>query len=92
MSREGSQNRHRQKALKFPGKDPIKRCMTISSAPTSLLDSVLTAQTTQQDIGVSVLKKAQDTMKQQGDAMVQMLEQAGAQAPVAGKPLFDTYA
>ena len=66
--------------------------MTISSAPTSLLDSVLAAQTTQQNIGVSVLKKAQDTMKQQGEAMVQMLEQAGAQTPVAGKPLLDTYA
>jgi len=66
--------------------------MTISNAPTSLLDSVLSAQTTQQDIGVSVLKKAQDTMKQQGAAMVQMLEQAGAQTPVTGKPLLDTYA
>lgn len=66
--------------------------MTLSNAPTSLLDSVLTAQTTQQDIGVSVLKKAQNAMKQQGEAMVQMLEQAGAQAPNAGKPLLDTYA
>jgi len=66
--------------------------MTISNAPTSLLDSVLNAQTTQQDIGVSVLKKAQNTMKQQGEAMVQMLEQAGAQATDAGKPLLDTYA
>ena len=34
--------------------------MTIANAPTSLLDSVLTAQTTRQDIGVTVLKKAQD--------------------------------
>ena len=66
--------------------------MTISNAPTSLLDSVLAAQTTQQDIGVTVLKKAQDTMKQQGEAMVQMLEQAGAQSINSGKPLLDTYA
>ena len=66
--------------------------MTISNAPTSLLDSVLNAQTTQQDIGVAVLKKAQDTMKQEGEAMVQMLEQAGAPATDGGKPLLDTYA
>ncbi len=66
--------------------------MTISNAPTSLLDSALTAQTTRQDMGVSVLKKAQDTMKQQGEAMVQMLEQAGAQAADDGKPLLDVYA
>ena len=66
--------------------------MIISNAPTSLLDSVLTAQTTQQDVGVAVLKKAQNAMKQQGAAMVQMLEQAGAQSTDAGKPLLDTYA
>jgi len=66
--------------------------MTISNAPTSLLDSVLTAQTTQQEIGVAVLKKAQDSMKQQGEAMVQMLEQAGPHTSGVGKPLLDTYA
>jgi hypothetical protein len=66
--------------------------MTISNAPTSLLDSVLTAQTTQQDVGVAVLKKAQDTMKQQGEAMVQMLEQAGAQSSSSAKPLLDSFA
>ena len=51
--------------------------MTISNQPTSLLDSVLQAQTTQQDAGVAVLKKAQDLVKQQGQAMVQLLEQSG---------------
>ena len=51
--------------------------MTISNQPTSLLDSVLQAQTTQQDSGVAVLKKAQDLVKQQGQAMVQLLEQSG---------------
>ena len=51
--------------------------MTISNQPSSLLDSVLQSQTTQQDVGVAVLKKAQDQIKQQGQAMVQLLEQAG---------------
>jgi hypothetical protein len=66
--------------------------MTISNAPTSLLDSVLTAQTTRQDVGVDVLKKAQDAMKQQGQAMVQMLDQIAVPPTVDGKPLLDTYA
>ena len=66
--------------------------MTIANAPTSLLDSVLTAQTTRWDAGVAVLKKAQDTMKQQGEAMVQMLEQAAVPPPGDGKPLLDVYA
>lgn len=51
--------------------------MTVSNQPTSLLDSVLQAQTTQQDAGISVLKKAQDQVKQQGQSMVQLLEQSG---------------
>ena len=51
--------------------------MTISNQPSSILDSVLQSQTTQQDAGVAVLKKAQDLVKQQGQAMVQLLEQAG---------------
>jgi hypothetical protein len=54
--------------------------MTVSNQPTSLLDSVLQAQTTQQDAGVTVLKKAQDAVKQQGQAMVQLLEQSGVSA------------
>ena len=63
--------------------------MTISNQPTSLLDSVLKAQSTQQDVGVAVLKKAQDLVKQQGQAMVQLLEQSGVSAN--GSKL-DTYA
>jgi hypothetical protein len=51
--------------------------MTIANQPTSLLDSVLKAQSTQQDVGVAVLKKGQDLVKQQGQAMVQLLEQSG---------------
>jgi hypothetical protein len=43
--------------------------MTVSNQPSSLLDSVLTAETTQQDAGVTVLRKAEDQVKQQGQAM-----------------------
>jgi hypothetical protein len=63
--------------------------MTISNQPGSLLDSVLTAQTTREEIGVAVLKKAQDTAKQEGEAMVQMLENLSA--PAQGR-LLDVYA
>jgi hypothetical protein len=63
--------------------------MTISNQPASLLDSVLKAQSTQQDVGVAVLKKAQDQVKQQGQAMVQLLEQSGM--PTDGSKL-DSYA
>jgi len=52
--------------------------MNISgSASVSLFDSVLQTQAMRQEMGVSLLKKSQDVMKQQGEAMVQMLEQAG---------------
>ena len=63
--------------------------MTISNQPTSLLDSVLKAETNKQNVGVTVLKKAQDQVKQQGQAMVKLLEQAGL--PGDGSKL-DTYA
>ena len=64
--------------------------MNISSQPaTSLLDSVLNAQSTKVDIGVAVLKKAQDSAKQQGAAIVRMLEQAAIN-PESGH--LDTYA
>jgi hypothetical protein len=54
--------------------------VTVSNQPSSLLDSVLKAETTQQDVGVAVLKKAQDQVKQQGQAIVQLLEQSGVSA------------
>ena len=54
--------------------------MTISNQPTTLLDSALQAQTTQQNAEVAVLKKAQDLAKQQGQQMVQLLEQSGLSA------------
>jgi hypothetical protein len=64
--------------------------MNISGQPaTSLLDSVLNAQSTRVDIGVSVLKKAQDAIKQQGEAEVKMLEAA---APQPISQTLDTYA
>jgi hypothetical protein len=57
----------------------------------SLLDSVLKAQTTRVDMGVAVLKKAQDLDKQEGAAMIQMLEQAAVRPGEKGQ-LLDTYA
>ena len=63
--------------------------MTVSNQPSSLLDSVLNAETNQQNVGVTVLKKAQDQVKQQGQAMVKLLEQTGVSAD--GSKL-DTYA
>lgn len=53
--------------------------MTISgSTPTTLLDSVLDANATREEISLAVLKKAKDVTEQQGQAMVQLMEQAGA--------------
>ena len=67
--------------------------MNISgSTSLSLFDSVLQTQAMRQEMGVSLLKKSQDVMKQQGEAMVQMLEQAGqCQSCESGQKL-DTYA
>ena len=66
--------------------------MTISNSQTSLLDSVLKAQSTQQDVGVAVAKKAQDVIKQQGAAMVQLLERSGIQPTGDARPVLDAYA
>jgi hypothetical protein len=63
--------------------------MTVTNQPNSLLDSVLKAETDRQDAGVTVLKKAQNLVKQQGQAMVELLEQSGLSAD--GTRL-DTYA
>ncbi|HLP77746.1 MAG TPA: YjfB family protein [Candidatus Paceibacterota bacterium] len=58
----------------------MKRRMNISGqSPTSLLDSVLNAQTTGTEIGVTMLKKAQDVEKQQGAALIDMLEKSAPQ-------------
>jgi hypothetical protein len=64
--------------------------MNISGQPAvSLLDSVLNAQTTQNEIGVAMLKKAQDTEKQQGAALIDMLEKS---APQPNEYHLDVYA
>jgi hypothetical protein len=55
----------------------------------SLLDSVLNAEASRGDYGVTVLKKAQDAEMQQGQAMLDVLEQAAP--PVADSKL-DAYA
>lgn len=67
--------------------------MNISgSSPVSLFDSVLQAQAMRQEMGVSVLKKSQDVMTQQGEAMVQLLEQAGQPASGESGQMLDAYA
>ena len=67
--------------------------MNISgSSPVSLFDSVLQAQAMREQMGVSLLKKSQDVMKQQGEAMVQLLEQAGQCQTCEGGHTLDTYA
>ena len=66
--------------------------MNVSSQPaTSLIDSVLNAQTTRVNMGVSVLKKAEDAEKQEGAAMVDMLEKTGF-TPGENGQLLDAYA
>jgi hypothetical protein len=63
--------------------------MTIGSQSTSLLESILDAQATRQAVSVEVLKKAQDTLKLEGQALVQMLE---ASVPPPADPGLDAYA
>ncbi len=60
-----------------------------NSAATSLLDSVLRAETTRVDVSVAVLDKAQESQQQQGEAMVKLIEQAGAVSTPQG---FSAYA
>ena len=55
------------------------------------MDSVLTAQSTRVDIGVSMLKKAQDLEKQEGAALVDMLNKSGVK-PGENGALLDTHA
>jgi hypothetical protein len=57
----------------------------------SLLDSVLKAESTRLDVGVAVLKKAQDVEKQQGEAIVNLLEASGSVPPVQ-QPVLDVLA
>ena len=67
--------------------------MNISgSTSLSLFDSVLQTQAMRQEMGVSLLKKSQDVMKQQGEAMVQILEQAGQSSSSESGHTLDAYA
>jgi hypothetical protein len=64
--------------------------MSNSIQPTiSLLDSVLKSESTRQEIGVEVLRKTQDVARQQGEAMVEMLEKSVSNSDL---PRLDTYA
>jgi hypothetical protein len=60
----------------------------------SLLDSVLSAEKARVDVGVAVLDKAQNVEKQQGEAIVQLLEAAGTlpAGPPAPQGGLDVYA
>jgi len=78
-----------KKTLKSRRIRPIHLYMTITGQPAmSLLDSVLSAGDTRVDVGVAVLKKAQDADKQQGEAVVNLLESAGAQPARPGLDVF----
>ena len=64
--------------------------MTISSqSGTSLLESVVKSESARVDAQVELLDKAQDITRQQGEAMVQLLEAAG---PDQGGRGLDAYA
>jgi Putative motility protein len=62
------------------------------SGSASLFDSVLQTQALREEIGVRLLKKSQDVATQQGEAMVQLLEQAGQPLSRESGQLLDTYA
>ena len=50
--------------------------MTISgSTASTVLSNVANAESTAAEVGVAVLKKTQDQMKQQGEALIKMIEQ-----------------
>ena len=50
--------------------------MTISgSTASTVLSSVANAEAAATEVGVAVLKKAQDQIKQQGEALLKMIEQ-----------------
>ena len=55
--------------------------MTIQGSSTvQLLQSAMDARKTREDVSVAMLEKAQNLMQQQGDAMVQLLEETGTVA------------
>lgn len=66
----------------------IQRMNVSAAVNNSLLESVLEAESTRVEIGVAVMKKAQDLQEQQGQAMISLLEKS---APSASGRL-DVYA
>lgn len=66
----------------------IQRMNVSAAGNNSLLESVLDAESTRVEIGVAVMKKAQDLQEQQGQAMISLLEKS---APPANGRL-DVYA
>ena len=67
--------------LRPTGSDALVRMTISGQSPVSLLESVLDAQSARVTTDVALLKKSQDLMKQQGQAMIEMLEQAGTVDP-----------
>lgn len=60
--------------------------MNISGASAvGLLESTMTARKSREEMSVAVLEKAQDVMKQQGEAIVRLVEDSGT-APDPGRP------
>lgn len=55
--------------------------MTLSGTSTvHLLESAMNARKAREDASVAMLDKAQDLMKQQGEALVRMVEESGTTA------------
>ncbi len=63
--------------------------MENSISLTSFLASAMASQTTAVEIGIATLKKSNDVARQEGEAIIQMLEDSLDQMP---PPLLDTYA
>ncbi len=64
--------------------------MTVTTQPVvRLVESSMQADRTRAEMSVAVLDKAQDITRQQGEAMVQLIEQAG---PDSNSGHLDVYA
>jgi len=67
----------------------IPRMNVSATGNSSLLESVLNAESTRVEIGVAVLKKANDAQERQGEAMIKLIE---ASAPTPNYQSFSAYA
>jgi len=68
---------------------PIHFSMTNAISLPSFIAGAIAAQNVGAEIGVATLKKSNDVAKQEGEALVQMLE---ASLPQTNERLLDTYA